>query len=440
MASSCAPRARSACPVDAHMADVNVSLLGGLAVRYPDRFYRHADPLLLVQINEFTCSGFTVAAPRGRRGVRARGVPGAVRHAVPRRRRVAPTAPAVNGRRTEAGGQLHVQHELRAPRQLDMTVPVGLIEDVRVFYHQEKRTSIDELATMMEWYIGIDKNLCMVARLPPTDNDFDVERSSICEAINRRNATSSVSDLCKNDGAATPNKQQKHCNNSLKLEEMHTEERRKKKMHAEEWLDLAFLTKKISKIPRTLVSPPPPPRVSSRDPLPRRPPRRHPQLTARRSHRPPPRCSLHPQCRLPHPLFSSQLSSRTPQVTAGQLSILATAERAASHGGYLLHQYKVSAGRSPPTCLTLWRGRGTRSSLGWIRTTLAARGANSIAAGGLQAELIQRPAAPGSARCRARKVEVCMVIFILFCMSQSPKKKSWLRHCIAGVTGEELAS
>lgn len=57
---------------------------------------------------------------------------------------------------------------------------------------------------------------------------------------------------------------------------------------------------------------------------------------------PPPRarCFPHTQCCLPHPPFSSQSSSRTPQVTAGQLSILATAERAASHGGYLLHQYK----------------------------------------------------------------------------------------------------
>ncbi|KAE8786427.1 3 -n-debenzoyl-2 -deoxytaxol n-benzoyltransferase [Hordeum vulgare] len=43
--------------VAAGMADVNVPLLGGLAARYPVRFCRHADSLLLVQVNEFTFGG-----------------------------------------------------------------------------------------------------------------------------------------------------------------------------------------------------------------------------------------------------------------------------------------------------------------------------------------------------------------------------------------------
>lgn len=119
---------------------------------------------------------------------------------------------------------------------------------------------------------------------------------------------------------------------------------------------------------------------------------------------------------------------------------MATAERAASQGGYLPHHYKESSGRSPPTCLTLGVGEAPAAPWDWIRTTLAAPEANSIAAGVLQAELIQRRAAPGSARCRVGKVEVWMVIFILFCMSQSSKKTSWLHHCIAEVTVEELAS
>ncbi|KAI5000098.1 hypothetical protein ZWY2020_004687 [Hordeum vulgare] len=62
------------------MADVNVPFLGGLAARYPGRFCRHADSLLLVQVNEFTCGvhGHGDVEPHadGRQGHDA--VPGAV--------------------------------------------------------------------------------------------------------------------------------------------------------------------------------------------------------------------------------------------------------------------------------------------------------------------------------------------------------------------------
>ncbi|EMS57904.1 hypothetical protein TRIUR3_12230 [Triticum urartu] len=66
----------------------------------------------------------------------------------------------------------------------------------------------------------------------------------------------------------------------------------------------------------------------------------------------------------------------------------------------VVEPYAAAAGARRPALPLAWARHAQLRD--WIRTTLAAPEANSIAASGLQAELIRRRAARGSARCRVR--------------------------------------
>lgn len=125
------------------LADVTVPLLGGLAARYPGRFCRHADPLLLLQVTEFACGGFAVAATWNHVLTDGEGMAQFL-GAVGELARGASPEPSVTPLRADDGSLLGLPPSMVAAQKqggssmlkmnfalLDVTVPAGLIGRVR---------------------------------------------------------------------------------------------------------------------------------------------------------------------------------------------------------------------------------------------------------------------------------------------------------------------
>lgn len=125
------------------LADVTAPLLGGLALRYPGRLCRHGDPLLLLQVTEFACGGFAVAATWNHVLTDGEGMAQFL-GAVGELARGASPAPSVPPLRADDGSLLGLPPPTVAAQKqegspmlkmnlalLDVTVPAGLIGRVR---------------------------------------------------------------------------------------------------------------------------------------------------------------------------------------------------------------------------------------------------------------------------------------------------------------------
>ncbi|KAE8773209.1 3'-N-debenzoyl-2'-deoxytaxol N-benzoyltransferase-like [Hordeum vulgare] len=125
------------------LADVAVPLLGGLVARYPGGICRRADPLLLVQVTEFGCGGFAVAATWNHVLADGEGM-AQLLGAVGELARGASPAPSVRPLRADDGSLPRLPHSMIAAQKralscvfnrdlalLGVTVPAGLIGSVR---------------------------------------------------------------------------------------------------------------------------------------------------------------------------------------------------------------------------------------------------------------------------------------------------------------------
>ncbi|KAF7034933.1 hypothetical protein CFC21_045883 [Triticum aestivum] len=125
------------------LADVAAPLLGSLAVWYPGGLCRHADPLLLVQVTEFACGGFAVAATWNHVLTDGEGMAQFL-GAVGELARGASPAPSVRPLRADDDSLPRLPQSLVAAQKqalscvfnrdfalLDFTVPAGLIGRVR---------------------------------------------------------------------------------------------------------------------------------------------------------------------------------------------------------------------------------------------------------------------------------------------------------------------
>ncbi|XP_037481973.1 acyl transferase 15-like [Triticum dicoccoides] len=125
------------------LADMTTPLLAGLVARYPSGVCRHADPLLLLQVTEFACGGFAVAATWNHVLTDGEGM-AQVLGAVGELARGASPAPSIVPLRADDGSLPRLPHSMVAAQKralscvfsrdlalLDVTVPAGLIGRVR---------------------------------------------------------------------------------------------------------------------------------------------------------------------------------------------------------------------------------------------------------------------------------------------------------------------
>ncbi|XP_037481124.1 acyl transferase 15-like [Triticum dicoccoides] len=125
------------------LADVAEPMLGGLAPWYPAGLCRHGDPLLLVQVTEFACGGFAVAATWNHVLTDGEGIAQFL-GAVGELARGASPAPSVRPLRADDGSLPRLPQSMVAAQKqtlsctfnrdfvlLDVTVPAGLIGRVR---------------------------------------------------------------------------------------------------------------------------------------------------------------------------------------------------------------------------------------------------------------------------------------------------------------------